>query len=124
MIYREFRTWRKGTERRLYQLLNGFYGLLFNSLIMGIVSLLIYAARQVNAFFRRETIAAGIVSCLVIALSVGWLTTFVKERHKRVEIQHRADSLAYGLSKFTQMYDSTEAIVINGDTIRHAEDSI
>lgn len=119
MIYTSFLTWRKAAEYRLRALFTGLYGVIFCIIILGIVSLLCYVARQINAFFRRESVAAGIVTSIIIFLSVGWVLTFVSERHKRIEAQHRADSLAYNLGRFTQMYDTTETIVINGDTIRH-----
>ena len=119
MIYREFTDWQEEFINRLKQLTQGVFGLLFYVILMGIVSLFVYCGKQIEAFFRRETIAASIVAIVFVLMSVGWTITFVKERHKRVEAQHKADSLSYDLSKFTQMYDSTELIVINGDTIRN-----
>lgn len=121
MIYTSFLTWRKAAQYRLKALFEGVYGVVFCIIILGIVSLVYYFARQINAFFKRESVAAGIATSIIIFLSVGWVTTFVKERHQRVEAQHRADSLAYSLGKFTQMYDTAETIVINGDTIRRGE---
>lgn len=118
LIYTSMKQWRLSLRYRLGMFLKGIYGLLVHCLIIGMVSVIYYVMRQVNAFFRRETIAGCIVTFLLALLTMGWITTFVKERHLRVEAQHRADSLAYDLSKFTQMYDSTEIIVINGDTIR------
>ena len=118
LIYSSFKQWRLSFRYRLEMFFKGIYGLVFHCLIVGVISVLYFVIRQINAFFRRETIAGCIVTFLLALLTMGWITTFVKERHQRVEAQHRADSLAYDLSKFTQMYDSTEIIVINGDTIK------
>ena len=118
IIYTSVKQWRLSLRYRLGMFLKGIYGLIFHCLIIGIVSVLYYVIRQVNAFFRRETIAGIVISVLLAGCLSGWMLTFVKERRLRMEAQHKADSLAYDLSKFTQMYGSTETIVINGDTIR------
>lgn len=118
LIYTSLKQWRLSFRYRLGIFLKGIYGLLVHCLIIGIVSVIYYIICQVNAFFRRETKAGIIISLLLVCCLSGWMFTFVKERHLRVEAQHKADSLAYDLSKFTQMYDSTESIVINGDTIK------
>lgn len=106
-------------RNRFFVVLVGSLGFLYYGVIIGMVSLVVFACRQVNAFFRREPVAAAIVSVLIIGLSVGWMVTFVHERHQRVTMEHRADSLAYDLSKFTQMYDMRESVIFNGDTIKY-----
>ena len=121
MIYTSFHMWRKAAEYRLKSLFSGVYGVVFCIVILGIVSLFHYLARQVAAFCRREAIAAGIIATLFVIILFGWLGTFVKVSYQKEEAQHRADSLAYKLSEFTQMYDTTETIVINGDTVRIGE---
>lgn len=113
MIYYEFRTWRKALEYRGGMILKGLYGLFFHCLIMGTVSLLYFVIRQVNAFYRRETIAGCIITLLLFFLSIGWLASFVNERYQRNEAQYKADSLSYELSKFTQMYDTAGANEFN-----------
>lgn len=117
MIYREFKTWKEAVKYRFKMLFSALYGVLYLCLIMGIVSVFCYVMRQINAFFRRETKAACIITLIIVVLAAGWIGTFVKERYQRVQAQHVADSLAYDLSKFTQMYDTAEIIVVNGDTL-------
>lgn len=118
MIYREFRTWYKASQYRLRQFSEGLYGLLVKCLLLGLISLACYLFRVIGAFYRRETVAGCIVTVLLLSMGTGWLTSFIKERHLRVEAQHRADSLSYDLSKLTQMFESSDTIVVNGDTIR------
>ena len=117
MIYKEFRTWRIVSKLYVKRILNGFYGVFCFCLIMGITSVFLAVIRQVNAFYRRETKAAIIITSIILLISFGWIGTFVKERRLYVEAQHKADSLSYSLSKLTQQFDSTELIIINGDTI-------
>ena len=118
MIYKDFRIWAEAVKTNTVLLFLGVCGLLFSCLVMGTMSLLYAVIRKINAFYRRETVAAAIIIFIGAAGCVGFIATFVKERHYRVQAEHRADSLAYDLSKFTQMYDSTDIIVINGDTVK------
>ncbi len=118
MIYKGFKSWAEAMRTNLVMFSLGFCGFVLDGLIMGTVSLIACVIRKVNAFFRRETRAAVICTILLCFLIGGWTACFVKERHYRVQAEHRADSLAYDLSKFTQMYDSTDIIVINGDTVK------
>ena len=103
---------------RAKQLLEGLYGVVVIWLFWGVASLFIHAGRQVNAFYRRETRAAALISVLLVLLCVGWVTTFVRERAAVVSAQHRADSLAYDLSRYSQMFDTTDLVIVNGDTLK------
>ena len=116
--FETFRSWRIVGWCRFKQLAEALWAILYVWIVWGILSLFIYIGRQIGAFFRRETIAGCIIVAIIASMGIGWLTTFVKERDRAVTAQHRADSLAYDLSKFTQMYDTTDIIVINGDTIK------
>lgn len=117
MIYTEFRTWWAGAKHRSKMVFIGALGFIYFSVICGIVSLLYYVIRQVNAFCRREITAACIVCTIILVMSFGWLFTFVKEREGRVIAEHVADSLAYDLSKYTQMHDTSIHIVEPEDTL-------
>ena len=119
MIYREYKTWVDTVKFRVKMLLSGLYGVLCLCLIMGMVSVIYFVIRKVNAFFRRELVAGCIMTAIIALLVFGWVSTFVKERYLRVQAQHTADSLAYDLSKFAQMYDTADVIIINGDTIKY-----
>lgn len=86
---------------------NAFWGIsrIITAIVIGIVSVLAYAARQVNAFCRRETIAAAIVGVLIIALSTTLIATFVTERSARVHAENQRDSIAYRNILLMQAYE-------------------
>ena len=119
MIYKEFRTWRIVSKLYVKRILNGFYGVFCFCLIMGITSAFLAVIRQVNAFYRRETKAAIIITAIFLLISFGWIGTFVKERRLYVEAQHKADSLAYDLSKFTQMYGNARELKIEETVVNN-----
>lgn len=87
-------------------------------IILGLTSTVAYAYRQVCAFCRREAVASLIVGFVFTLMTFGWLATFIHARSMEVSAQHRADSLSYTLSKFLQAFDSTQTIVVDGDTIQ------
>ena len=97
-----------------------FFGLwqIISAIALGIVSLLAYAGRQINAFCRRETIAAAIVGSLIVILTTTLIATFVTERTARVTAEHQRDSIAYKMELYMQAYDTTQAVIVNGDTIK------
>ena len=117
--FESFRSWRIVGWCRLREFLQGLYGIVYIWLLWGILSIFIYIGKQIEAFCRRETIAAFIISILYFLMGTGWYLTFLHERAMTISAQHKADSLAYDVSRITQMYDSTDIIVINGDTIKH-----
>lgn len=118
MIYTEFKTWYEALKYRSRMVFFGSLGFIYFVIIIGAMSIFYYVIRQVNAFFRREIIAGCIISSIMLLMAFGWGYTFVQERYRYSVTQHRADSLSYDLSKLTQMFESSDTIVINGDTIR------
>jgi myosin-crossreactive antigen len=88
---------------------------------MGVISLLIFCGKQIEAFCRRETIAAFIIAGVIVLMAAGWIYTFTHERQAVVFAQHKADSISYRLERYLQVYDSSSTVVINGDTIRHGK---
>ena len=67
---------------------------------------------------RKQASWIGRVVCLLLI----YVFMFVKGRARLVTAEYQRDSLSYELSKFTQMYDSTATIIINGDTVRYGEE--
>ena len=89
-------------------------------IVLGIISVFWWIVRQIEAFCKRETVAAVIIGLVFILLCVFWVFTFVNERSARVKAEHQRDSISYNLSKFTQAYDdSMESYIVRGDTIRY-----
>ena len=87
-------------------------------MLFGIVSILIWCGKQIEAFCKRETIAAVIISILIIALSFGWISTFMQMRVSVMTAEHQRDSIGYTLDKYMQAFDSTSTIIVDKDTIR------
>ena len=88
------------------------------TVILGVASIIAYANRQLCAFCRREMVASIIIGAAFVLMGFGWLSTYIQARSREVGAQHRADSLAYTLSKYMQAFDSTQTIVVDGDTIQ------
>ena len=118
MLYRSFKEWAIAVKHSGIMLFNALYCVVWLCLIVGLASLFLFVIRQINAFYRRELVAGCIISTIILLMAAGWMITFVNERHSYIQAQHAADSLAYDLSKFTQMYDTAKTIVINGDTVK------
>lgn len=107
-----FAEWRSFLWDAVKCFLFGF-GKMLLAFVYGLISLIAYAIRQIEAFCKRETIAACIVGSLFVLMASGWIYTFVSERAVAVSAQHMADSLSYDLSKYTQMYEKR---TVNIDT--------
>lgn len=87
-----------------------------SGVFLGVASIFAYCGRQIEAFCKREPIAATIIAITFTAMAAGWLYTFVQGRAQAVTIQHTADSLSYSLDKIMQPYDS---VIVDGDTIKN-----
>lgn len=116
-LFTSFRTWRICMAEGFKKLGWGLWRII-SGIALGIASLLAYAASQVNAFCRRESIAAIIVATLIVILSTGWIFTYVDARVKATTAEHQRDSIAYKMSLYMQAYDSTDIVVVRGDTIK------
>jgi hypothetical protein len=99
---------------------NLWWGLsrVFIYLFYGILSILIYAGKQIEAFCKREPIASFIMAVLIVTLSFGWISTFVSGRIATRTAQYQRDSVSIKLDRYLQCYDSTAIIIIENDTIR------
>lgn len=91
---------------------------IFTCIILGIVSLFVFCGKQIEAFCRRETTAAVIIGVLIVALSFGWISTFMSGRTMLRTAEYERDSIGHKLDKYLQAFDSTSTIVIDNDTIR------
>ena len=76
-----------------HSMLTGIVRLLW-SVIIGIISLLVYVYRVVAAFCKREKLAALIIAFIFAVLIFGWITTFMSERAARVDAEYQRDSLS------------------------------
>lgn len=104
---------KAGLERFAWGLWRMITGIFF-----GIISILVYCGKQIEAFCKREPIASLIIAVVVIGLSAGWIVTSVNGSVKLRTAEYQRDSIGYTLDKYLQAYDSTDIIVVNGDTIQ------
>lgn len=122
-VFVSFSEWYMYLWRACKRVAKGLCQIAF-SFVMGIVSLLIYCGKQVEAFCRREPIAAGIVGVLFFVLTVGWCFTFVNGRVATKTAEHQRDSIGYKLDMVMHAYDSVNTIKVEYDTIRNVEERI
>ena len=120
LLFETFEEWRTFLWRSVKTCFKGLARIVY-ALLMGVVSLLVFCGKQIEAFCRRETIAAFIIAGIMILMAAGWVYTFTHERQAVVYAQHKADSISYKLDRYMQVYDSSSTVVINGDTIRHGQ---
>lgn len=117
-IFDSFSEWRDYLWKACRQFIMGVLRVIY-SVLMGIVSVFVWIGKLIEAFCRRETVAAIVIGFFFSLILFGWVYTFTKERSAYMTAQFKADSLSYSLGQIEQIYDSTATIVINGDTIRH-----
>ena len=89
-------------------------------IVLGILSVIRWLWRLLRKAVGQYPTSAIIIAVL---LCIGiYMFMFVTGRARLVTAEYQRDSLSYELSKFTQMYDSTATIIINGDTVRYGEE--
>ena len=114
-LFASFRQWRSSMAAALRKFFLGLAQLLMG-IVFGIISIIVSAFRRVEAFCRREPVAATLIAIVLLAMAFGWLYTFVSSRHALVAAQHVADSLSYDLSRYMQPYDT---VIVDGDTLKY-----
>lgn len=91
---------------------------IFTCIIFGIASVFVYIGKQIEAFCRREPIAAFIIGIVISLMAFGWISTFMESRVRIKTAEYQRDSIGYKLDKYLQAYDSTATIIIDNDTIQ------
>ena len=120
LLFSTFKEWLTFLWGSVRKCVKGFAQILY-ALLMGVVSLLVFCVKQIEAFCKRETIAAFIIALVILGMGVGWISTFTHERQATVVAQHRADSISYSLERYLQVYDSSATVVVNGDTVKYGK---
>lgn len=118
LLFTTFKEWLTFLWGSVRKCIKGFAQILY-ALLMGVVSLLVFCGKQIEAFCKRETTASFIIACVILFMAVGWISTFTHGRHEAVLAQHKADSISYQLDRYMQAYDSTATVVVNGDTVKY-----
>jgi hypothetical protein len=81
----------------------GFHKVITNTLF-GIVSLLIFFGKKIEAFCKREITAAFIITTIILALSIGWLATFLHTSAQLHTPEHQRDSISIKYDRVMQPY--------------------
>lgn len=99
---------------------NAAWGLwrIISCILFGIVTVMVWCGKQIEAFCKRETIAATIISIVITFLVFGWVSTFMKLRANVMTAEHQRDSIGYTLDKYMQAFEPNAVLVVNNDTIR------
>ena len=117
-IFDTFKEWDTYAWSACKHLAKGVARILF-ALFFGMVSIFVFCGKQIEAFCRREPVASGLVGMLTLLLIVGWIATYVNGRAATKTAEFQRDSIGYKLDKYMQAYDTSEAVVIENDTIRY-----
>ena len=120
IIFDTFKDWYTHLWKVCKHLAKGVYGILY-SVIIGIVSVLAWLGRITGAFCKRETVASVILFSLIIILGYGWLSSYMNGKVATRTALYQRDSISLKLDKYLQAYESSEDIIVGGDTIRYGK---
>lgn len=84
------------------------------NILFGIISLFIYIGKKIEAFCKRETTAAFIITALLCGILLGWLATYVSSKTNYKAIEHERDSVSIRLDRVMQAYDAINTIDTTG----------
>jgi hypothetical protein len=119
-IFDSFAEWRGYLRRACWGLAKGLMRLVY-AIVIGLVSLIVFCGKQVEAFCRRETVASLIIGFVLVLLVSGWVFTFVNGRMETRTAEHQRDSIGYKLDKMMQAYDGSAMVIVDNDTISYGE---
>lgn len=120
IFFESFKEWYTYLWKACKHFAKGIFRIVY-SLIMGIVSVLAWVTRLIAAFCRRETTASVILFSLIFVLGFGWLSTYMNGKVATRTALYQRDSISLKLDKYLQAYDSSQDIIVGGDTIRYGE---
>lgn len=115
LLFTSLRQWRICMAAGCAKFLWGLWRIV-SGIIFGILSVFWWIGRLVEAFCRREPIAAAVIAVLLLILSFGWLSTYVSARTHLTTAEYQRDSIGYVLDRYMQAYDS---VVVDGDTLKY-----
>lgn len=114
-MFETFRQWKvcmtAGIEKASWGIWRILTGVFF-----GFLSVLWWIGRMVEAFARREKVAAAIIGILLLILSFGWIATYVNTKTQLTTAEYQRDSIGYVLDRYMQAYDS---VIVDGDTLKY-----
>ena len=122
-------------EKLLFDSFAGWYGYLWKacktfvkgllkivySLFGGVASVFVWLYGLIAAFCKREFVASVIIGAVIVALSLGWVSTYMNGRVAVKTAEYQRDSIGHRLDKMMQAYDSATLIVVDNDTLYNAK---
>ena len=108
-LFSDWHEWKVCMAAALSHLWWGFRKIITNSLF-GIISLFIFFGKKVEAFCKRETMAAFVISLMVAILAIGWLVTYMNYRVQNRTLEYQRDSVSIRLDRVMQTYDDNKEL--------------
>ena len=118
-LFYDFKAWLSYMKASVKRTILGICQIMYG-IIMGIVSVFAYIGRQIEDFCKRETFAAIIIGIVICILAGGWLFSFVVGRASIKKVEAERDSISLKYSKYMQAYDTTDMVIVYGDTIKYS----
>lgn len=113
-LFRDWHEWKVCMAAALSHLWWGFRKIITNTLF-GIISLFIFFGKKVEAFCRREALAAFLICLMVILLAIGWLVTYMNYRVQNRTLEYQRDSVTIRLDRVMRTYDTQDTITKDYD---------
>lgn len=107
-LFNDWHEWSVCMQAALSRLWWGFHKIVTNTLF-GIISLFICLGKKIEAFCKRETIAAFLIAATIIILSVGWMVTFMNYRVQNKTLEYQRDSVSIRLDRVMRIYDTNDS---------------
>lgn len=112
-IFNSFKAWLESMEEGLRDFGYGLWEIV-TSIILGIVSLLVYLWKQAAKFIGKYPNFA--LGGFIVIGSVIWILTFVSLKAKAVGAESQRDSISYEFSQFKEEHgykDTTATLIAN-----------
>ena len=119
LLFESFHQWKVCI---LSGLKNAGWGIwrIITCMVFGFISLCKYLFERLAAAVSKYPKAAIVI--FIVVTTVIWVVTFTSGRARALTAEHQRDSIGYCLDKYLQAFDSTSAIIVGNDTIRHGYD--
>ena len=75
----------------------------------------IWYGKKVEAFCRREALAAFLIGLMVIILAIGWMATYMNFRVQNKTLEYQRDSVSIRLDRVMRTYDTQDTITKDYD---------
>lgn len=104
-LFSDWHQWEVCMAAAISHLWWGLHKIVTN-IIFGIISLFIFFGKKIEAFCKREITAAFVITTIILALSIGWLATFLHTSAQLHTLEHQRDSISIKYDRVMQPYRS------------------